>query len=130
MCSSVTSTLLTARSAVEIEDIDEGAQALSKLLSGPDLRLLQGAPLPASTKAFVVRRWRRSGHDGPVLEEAETFLDALACIEAIEGESLLEEIGDWTATALLTRVSRMTSERRAFNLVVTTVPGPPVPLYL
>jgi WS/DGAT/MGAT family acyltransferase len=49
---------------------------------------------------------------------------------AAEGAELLEEIGDWTTTSLLTQMSRLTSERRAFNLVVTNVPGPPVPIHL
>jgi WS/DGAT/MGAT family acyltransferase len=49
---------------------------------------------------------------------------------AAEGIELLEAVGDWTSTSLLTQMSRLTSERRAFNLVVTNVPGPPVPVYL
>ncbi len=48
----------------------------------------------------------------------------------IEGASALEGISDWTATGLLTRLSRLGATRRSFNLVVTNVPGPPVPIYL
>ena len=49
---------------------------------------------------------------------------------AADGAELLEEIGDWTTTGLLTQMSRLSAARRAFNLVVTNVPGPPVPVYL
>jgi len=49
---------------------------------------------------------------------------------AAEGTELLEEIGDWTSTGLLSQMSRMSAERRSYNVVVTNVPGPPLPVYL
>jgi len=48
----------------------------------------------------------------------------------IEGSELLEEVSDWTSTALLTNMTRMGSTRRAANMVVTNVPGPQIPIYL
>jgi WS/DGAT/MGAT family acyltransferase len=46
------------------------------------------------------------------------------------GSELIEEIADWTTTSLVTETMRLATRLRAFNLIVTNVPGPPVPLYL
>ena len=50
--------------------------------------------------------------------------------DQIAGAEALEELSDWTATAILTQFSRLAANRRAYNMVVTNVPGPPVPVYL
>ncbi len=47
-----------------------------------------------------------------------------------EGTEFLEQISDWTVPALLSALSRMSATRRAFNLVVTNVPGPNSPVYM
>ncbi len=46
------------------------------------------------------------------------------------GTEALEAVSDWTATGLLVTFSRLASTRRAYNLVVTNVPGPPIPIYM
>ena len=48
----------------------------------------------------------------------------------IEGTELLEELSDWTSTSLLTSFSRLAASRRSYNMVVTNVPGPPMPVFL
>ncbi len=48
----------------------------------------------------------------------------------IEATEMLEELSNWTLASLLSSVSRLAAERRAFNLVVTNVPGPQLPLFL
>jgi WS/DGAT/MGAT family acyltransferase len=48
----------------------------------------------------------------------------------VTGAEALEELSDWTSPALITGASRMAASRRAFNMVVTNVPGPPKPIFL
>lgn len=48
----------------------------------------------------------------------------------VEGAEALEEISDWTTTALLTGITRLGYSRRASNLVVTNVPGPQYPIFM
>jgi WS/DGAT/MGAT family acyltransferase len=48
----------------------------------------------------------------------------------VHGAELIEELGNWTSTAILTQMIRLAIARRAYNVVVTNVPGPQIPLYL
>lgn len=48
----------------------------------------------------------------------------------IESTTFFEEVGDVTGTGLISAALRLSSSLRAYNTVVTNVPGPPVPLYL
>jgi len=46
------------------------------------------------------------------------------------GAEMLTRVGEWTPTTLLSLGARMVTRALPFNLVVTNVPGPQVPLYL
>ncbi len=46
------------------------------------------------------------------------------------GAELLTRVGEWTPSTLLSMGARMVTRALPFNLVVTNVPGPQVPLYL
>ncbi len=48
----------------------------------------------------------------------------------IRGVELMEELSDWTTTGLITQSTRLAARIRAFNLVVTNIPGPQTQLYL
>jgi WS/DGAT/MGAT family acyltransferase len=48
----------------------------------------------------------------------------------VEGTEAFEEFSDWTSSSLITSLAKMAASRRTFNLVVTNVPGPPVPIFL
>ena len=43
---------------------------------------------------------------------------------------LIEQLSDWTATALLTQIMRLAARQRTYNLIVTNVPGPQMPLFM
>ena len=47
-----------------------------------------------------------------------------------EATELLVEISDWTAASLLARMTRMAASLRSFNLIVTNIPGPPLPVFM
>jgi diacylglycerol O-acyltransferase len=46
------------------------------------------------------------------------------------GAEMLTQVGEWTPSTLLSLGARMATRALPFNLVVTNVPGPQVPLYL
>ena len=54
----------------------------------------------------------------------------LKAARVAQGSELIEEIADWTMTTVVTQTIRLATRLRVFNLIVTNVPGPPVPLDL
>ena len=46
------------------------------------------------------------------------------------GARVLAAVSEWTSTTLLSSAVRLSTASRPFNLVVTNVPGPQIPLYL
>ena len=46
------------------------------------------------------------------------------------GAEVLTAVGEWTPSTLLSLGAQLATRRLPFNLVVTNVPGPQVPLYL
>lgn len=49
---------------------------------------------------------------------------------AVEGNEILEELADWTSSALLVNLVQLATRARSYNIVVTNVPGPPFPIHL
>jgi diacylglycerol O-acyltransferase len=47
----------------------------------------------------------------------------------VHGAELIEDISDHSFTTLLVQFVKLAAQTRAYNMVVTNVPGPPVPIY-
>jgi hypothetical protein len=45
------------------------------------------------------------------------------------GAQVLTSLGEWAPPTIVAQASRLVSRQRAFNLVITNVPGPQFPLY-
>ena len=43
---------------------------------------------------------------------------------------MLARVSEWTAATLLSLAMRLAAQARPFNLIVTNVPGPQIPLYM
>jgi len=72
------------------------------------------------------------GEDQPrrIYQRVVETTEAAKHSHQVEATEMIEQFSNWTATALLTQLVRFAAKRRPYNLVVTNVPGPPVPLYL
>ena len=74
----------------------------------------------ASPSAIRAGGSSRSARPRPQLKDAKQAL----------GAEMLTQVAEWTPSTLLSLGSRMVMRALPFNLVVTNVPGPQVPLYL
>ncbi len=54
---------------------------------------------------------------------------ALKHSEQVRGMQAIEEVSDWTFASILTGFSVLSIRARAYNMVVTNVPGPPIKTY-
>ena len=67
----------------------------------------------------------RNGHEAVCATTAQLKQDEQAL-----GTQVLTEVVGWMTSAVLEQVSRLLRRTCPFNLIVTNIPGPPVPLYL
>jgi WS/DGAT/MGAT family acyltransferase len=114
-------------------------------------QLLAGGSLPTELRAVVPVNVRRPEEDGALGNRISVWLLSLAVGEADPlrrfakvcettrelkasdgklGVEVLAEVAGWTISELVNIAARLFSRTRAYNLIVTNVPGPPVPLYL
>jgi len=76
------------------------------------------APLPVFEEDPVARlKW-----------VSERMRDLKSSGQAV-GAQVLTSLGEWAPPTVLAQASRLVSRQRAYNLVVTNVPGPQFPLY-
>jgi WS/DGAT/MGAT family acyltransferase len=64
------------------------------------------------------------------LERIRATTERLKETKQALGAEMLTRVGEWTPSTLLSLGARMATRALPFNLVVTNVPGPQVPLYL
>ena len=64
------------------------------------------------------------------LEKIRQTTERLRETKQALGAEMLTEVASWTPSTILSMGSRMVTRALPFNLVVTNVPGPQVPLYL
>ncbi len=72
-------------------------------------------------------------HELAPLQRLETVMNTMQQLKQsrmARGTELFEELSDFTFSGLMVELIKLASLQRAYNLVVTNVPGPPVPLYL
>jgi diacylglycerol O-acyltransferase len=64
------------------------------------------------------------------LERTAEVTRALKHSRLVRGAEILEEMSDRTFPGLVLQFVKLAADQRAYNLVVTNIPGPPRPLYL
>ena len=64
------------------------------------------------------------------LEQIHNTTAMLKAANVVRGAEVLNSVVEWTGSAWVSMAMRLSSQTLPFNLVVTNVPGPPMPLYL
>lgn len=85
----------TGQAPIEATDPDAATDSLAVLWSTPDTDRLCSAPLPAMTKLFLVREWRKRGLGGDRLSDAERLLSTLAKLQRVDAvQGLPDRVGE------------------------------------
>jgi WS/DGAT/MGAT family acyltransferase len=64
------------------------------------------------------------------LARVREIMERLKSSRQARGTEILETLAEWTTPLLLSGVSKLMNRNAPYNLVVTNVPGPQIPLYL
>jgi diacylglycerol O-acyltransferase / wax synthase len=64
------------------------------------------------------------------LERARRMMEELKASDQAVGAQVLTTLGEYAPPTILAQAARLIARQRAFNLVVTNVPGPQFPLYM
>lgn len=103
---------LRAMVPVSVRDDDERGQLGNKLTT-------MRAPLPVYESDPVAR-----------LEIVSAAMDGLKQSKQALGAEVIARLNDFAPPTLLAQAARLTFSTRLFNLLVTNVPGPQIPLYV
>jgi diacylglycerol O-acyltransferase len=113
------------RRAVEVQDLDFRVMAPVSVRTEQEHGTLGNrvsawmVPMPLAERD-PVRRLDKIRATTAQLKESKQAL----------GAEVLTQVGEWTPSTLLSLGARMATRALPFNLVVTNVPGPQVPLYM
>jgi WS/DGAT/MGAT family acyltransferase len=69
-------------------------------------------------------------NDGARLERIRDITAALRATDQRQGAVVLTQAAEWTSGHVVHAATRLLSRASPYNLIVTNVPGPPLPLYL
>ena len=71
-------------------------------------------------------------HEADAVRRLELVHDEMQALKGSSqavGAQVLTSIGEWAPPTIVAQASRLVARQRAFNLVITNVPGPQIPLY-